>query len=189
MTIVGAFAFGDFVFEPWNAAGLSLSMSGAVWYATRSAMKVRARAHAHAAGPTRVGSGRGVGAQARVGTNALLLLLPLRRSAKSRSRTSCCSRHLSLGGIGSKPSRGGCCAALGAHARAAAGGPCCVCTCDAGYAPPLERTPPRLVPPCSAEPNGFAAASLVNSGFEGRTQSSGSAGSSSEPGGGAQRAA
>lgn len=40
MTIVGAFAFGDFVFEPWNAAGLAVSMAGAVWYAMRSALRV-----------------------------------------------------------------------------------------------------------------------------------------------------
>lgn len=40
MTIVGAFAFGDFVFDPWNAAGLAVSMAGAMWYATRSALKV-----------------------------------------------------------------------------------------------------------------------------------------------------
>jgi hypothetical protein len=41
MTIVGAFAFGDFIFEPWNAAGLTVSMLGAVWYAMRSALRVR----------------------------------------------------------------------------------------------------------------------------------------------------
>ena len=40
MTIVGAFAFGDFIFETWNAAGLAMSMAGAVWYAMRSALKV-----------------------------------------------------------------------------------------------------------------------------------------------------
>lgn len=40
MTIVGAFAFGDFIFEPWNAAGLAVSMAGAVWYAMRSALRV-----------------------------------------------------------------------------------------------------------------------------------------------------
>ena len=44
MTIVGAFAFADFVFEPWNVAGLTISMAGAVWYATRSALKVGGRA-------------------------------------------------------------------------------------------------------------------------------------------------
>lgn len=41
MTIVGAFAFGDFIFEPWNAAGLTVSMLGAVWYAMRSALRAR----------------------------------------------------------------------------------------------------------------------------------------------------
>ncbi|KAL4440081.1 hypothetical protein ABPG75_003082 [Micractinium tetrahymenae] len=41
MTIVGAFAFGDFIFEPWNAAGLAVSMAGAVWYAMRSALRAR----------------------------------------------------------------------------------------------------------------------------------------------------
>eukprot|EP00887_Chlorella_sp_A99_P000588 scaffold17.g588.t1 len=41
MTIVGALAFSDFMFEPWNAAGLALSMVGAVWYAMRSALKAR----------------------------------------------------------------------------------------------------------------------------------------------------
>jgi hypothetical protein len=41
MTIVGAFAFGDFIFEPWNATGLAVSMAGAVWYAMRSALRVR----------------------------------------------------------------------------------------------------------------------------------------------------
>jgi solute carrier family 35 protein len=43
MTVIGAFAFGDFLFHPWNAAGLAVSMAGAVWYATRSALKVRPR--------------------------------------------------------------------------------------------------------------------------------------------------
>lgn len=41
MTIVGAMAFPDFVFDQANAAGLALSMAGALWYATRSAMKAR----------------------------------------------------------------------------------------------------------------------------------------------------
>jgi len=40
MTIVGAFAFGDFIFEPLNASGLAVSMAGAVWYAMRSALRV-----------------------------------------------------------------------------------------------------------------------------------------------------
>ena len=43
MTIAGAFAFGDFVFKPWNAAGLAVSMCGAVWYALRSALAKKAR--------------------------------------------------------------------------------------------------------------------------------------------------
>lgn len=41
MTVVGAFAFNDFIFESFNASGLLLSMGGAVWYATRSALKAR----------------------------------------------------------------------------------------------------------------------------------------------------
>jgi hypothetical protein len=41
MTVVGAFAFSDFIFEPANAAGLCLSMTGAIWYATRSALRAR----------------------------------------------------------------------------------------------------------------------------------------------------
>ncbi|PSC73804.1 UDP-N-acetylglucosamine UDP-glucose GDP-mannose transporter [Micractinium conductrix] len=41
MTIVGAFAFGDFIFEPLNAMGLAISMGGAVWYALRSALRAR----------------------------------------------------------------------------------------------------------------------------------------------------
>jgi len=41
MTIVGAFAFPDFIFDPANASGLALSMTGAVWYATRSALRAR----------------------------------------------------------------------------------------------------------------------------------------------------
>ncbi|KAL4524280.1 hypothetical protein Ndes2437B_g05062 [Nannochloris sp. 'desiccata'] len=41
MTVVGAFAFPDFIFEPANAAGLMLSMTGAIWYATRSALRAR----------------------------------------------------------------------------------------------------------------------------------------------------
>ena len=40
MTFVGALAFGDFVFHPWNAIGLAISMAGAVWYATKSALRV-----------------------------------------------------------------------------------------------------------------------------------------------------
>lgn len=41
MTIVGAFAFGDFVFQFSNALGLAVSMTGAMWYATRSALQAR----------------------------------------------------------------------------------------------------------------------------------------------------
>jgi hypothetical protein len=40
MTIVGAFAFGDFRFSVWNSVGLGMSMVGAIWYAAKSAMKV-----------------------------------------------------------------------------------------------------------------------------------------------------
>ena len=42
MTIVGALAFGDFIFAPWNAAGLVVGMTGALWFATRSALKAQA---------------------------------------------------------------------------------------------------------------------------------------------------
>lgn len=41
MTVVGALAFPDFVFHPANTAGLGLSMTGAIWYATRSALRAR----------------------------------------------------------------------------------------------------------------------------------------------------
>lgn len=41
MTVVGALAFPDFIFDPANAAGLCLSMTGAIWYATRSALRAR----------------------------------------------------------------------------------------------------------------------------------------------------
>lgn len=41
MTIIGAFAFGDFRFSLWNSVGLLMSMVGAIWYAARSALKVR----------------------------------------------------------------------------------------------------------------------------------------------------
>ena len=41
MTIIGAFAFGDFRFSLWNSIGLLMSMAGAIWYAARSALKVR----------------------------------------------------------------------------------------------------------------------------------------------------
>lgn len=41
MTMIGAFAFGDFRFSVWNSVGLVMSMVGAIWYAAKSAMKVR----------------------------------------------------------------------------------------------------------------------------------------------------
>ena len=41
MTCIGAVSFGDFVYAKWNVIGLGVSMSGAVWYATRAAMKAR----------------------------------------------------------------------------------------------------------------------------------------------------
>jgi len=44
MTFIGAVAFGDFRFAPWNALGLGMSMAGAIWYATKSAIKARPRA-------------------------------------------------------------------------------------------------------------------------------------------------
>ena len=40
MTMIGAFAFGDFRFSIWNSVGLAMSMVGAIWYAAKSAMKV-----------------------------------------------------------------------------------------------------------------------------------------------------
>ncbi|KAK9808798.1 hypothetical protein WJX72_003877 [[Myrmecia] bisecta] len=39
MTIVGAFAFGDFKYHLVNAIGLGISMCGAIWYATKTALK------------------------------------------------------------------------------------------------------------------------------------------------------
>ncbi len=39
-TILGALAFSDFTYSHLNAAGLLISMSGAVFYATNSALKV-----------------------------------------------------------------------------------------------------------------------------------------------------
>jgi solute carrier family 35 protein len=41
MTLIGAVSFGDFVFAKWNVVGLGVSMAGAIWYATRAAIKVR----------------------------------------------------------------------------------------------------------------------------------------------------
>ena len=41
MTFIGIWAFGDFRWQVWNVCGLSISMGGAVWYATRSALKVQ----------------------------------------------------------------------------------------------------------------------------------------------------
>ena len=40
MTCIGAVSFGDFIYAKWNVVGLGVSMAGAVWYATRAAMKV-----------------------------------------------------------------------------------------------------------------------------------------------------
>lgn len=39
MTFIGAL-FSDFRYHPWNAVGLAISMAGAVWYATKSALRV-----------------------------------------------------------------------------------------------------------------------------------------------------
>ena len=41
MTVVGALAFSDFRWHPFNAAGLAISMAGAIYYATKSALRVR----------------------------------------------------------------------------------------------------------------------------------------------------
>ena len=41
MTCIGAVSFGDFIYAKWNVVGLGVSMAGAVWYATRAAMKAR----------------------------------------------------------------------------------------------------------------------------------------------------
>lgn len=41
MTVVGAIVFSDYIFDIGNAVGLGLSMGGAIWYATRSALKAR----------------------------------------------------------------------------------------------------------------------------------------------------
>lgn len=43
MTVVGAIAFPDFLYSAPNVLGLVLSMIGAVWYATQSAMKAKRR--------------------------------------------------------------------------------------------------------------------------------------------------
>ena len=40
MTLLGAVAFPDFRFRPSNAAGLGLSMAGAIYYATKTAQRV-----------------------------------------------------------------------------------------------------------------------------------------------------
>ena len=40
MTGVGIYAFGDFVYHKINAMGIGISMAGAIWYATWSAMRV-----------------------------------------------------------------------------------------------------------------------------------------------------
>lgn len=41
MTLIGAVSFGDFIYAKWNVIGLGVSMAGAIWYATRAAIKVR----------------------------------------------------------------------------------------------------------------------------------------------------
>lgn len=41
MTLIGAVSFGDFQYARWNVIGLGLSMAGAIWYATRAAIKAR----------------------------------------------------------------------------------------------------------------------------------------------------
>lgn len=40
MTGIGIFAFGDFFYHKFNALGIAISMVGAIWYATWSAMRV-----------------------------------------------------------------------------------------------------------------------------------------------------
>lgn len=40
MTAVGVFAFGDFLYHRWNTIGICISMAGAIWYATRAALRV-----------------------------------------------------------------------------------------------------------------------------------------------------
>ena len=91
MTVIGAFAFGDFVYETWNCVGLAMSMGGAVWYAMRSALKVRARQAA--AGASAPGGRRQPGACAAAwfardrragGQTAGRRALCLRRRGKSR---------------------------------------------------------------------------------------------------------
>lgn len=42
MTLIGAVSFGDFKYAKWNVVGLGVSMAGAIWYATRAAIKARA---------------------------------------------------------------------------------------------------------------------------------------------------
>ena len=42
MTVVGMFAFGDYVFEWKNLIGISVSMAGAVWYAAHKALAAKA---------------------------------------------------------------------------------------------------------------------------------------------------
>jgi len=46
MTVIGAIAFPDFIFDARNAAGLGLSMAGAIFYATRSALRARGNSRA-----------------------------------------------------------------------------------------------------------------------------------------------
>lgn len=43
MTLIGAVSFGDFKYAKWNVVGLGVSMAGAIWYATRAAIKARKR--------------------------------------------------------------------------------------------------------------------------------------------------
>ena len=45
MTLIGAVSFGDFKYAKWNVVGLGVSMAGAIWYATRAAIKVRPHSH------------------------------------------------------------------------------------------------------------------------------------------------
>ena len=44
MTALGVFAFGDFHYHKWNAVGICISMGGAIWYATRAALRVSLQA-------------------------------------------------------------------------------------------------------------------------------------------------
>ena len=46
MTVVGMLAFGDYVYAPWNMAGLAVSASGTVWYAASEWRAMRQRVDA-----------------------------------------------------------------------------------------------------------------------------------------------